>query len=83
MAGFTAHAGIPYRSGSDFARVAADNKAAYEVIDAQLSNLSARVAAHEKVFTTHSGDGEWRVLNGLGEEVPVHAGADGDWEIVQ
>lgn len=52
------------------------------MIDAQLAGLSARLDAREKIFTTHESDGSWGVQTGLGEPVPVSAGADGDWQVV-
>lgn len=80
--GATPYAGIPYRGTRSPATIAGDNEEAYRVIDARLASLSARLETREKVFAVHSGDGEWSVMTGLGQEVPVHAGSDGAWEVV-
>lgn len=67
--------GIPYREGTDPATVAADNEAAYRVIDARLVELRDRVKTIEStptptptpgggaavVSVTHVGDGDWRI----------------------
>lgn len=82
MAKATPSMGIPYRETGDLATVAQDNEAAYRVIDARLSELQSRLSAREKIFATHNGDGSWEVQTGLGEPVPVNAGADGDWQVV-
>lgn len=82
MAKATPSMGIPYRETGDLATVAQDNEAAYRVIDARLSELQTRLTAREKIFATHNGDGSWEVQTGLGEPVPVNAGADGDWQVV-
>lgn len=82
MAKTTPSMGIPYRETGDLATVAQDNEAAYRVIDARLSELQTRLAAREKIFATHNGDGSWEVQTGLGEPVSVNAGADGDWQVV-
>lgn len=82
MAGTTPGVGIPYRQDGDPARVAQDNEAAYRVIDAKIAELQTKLAAREKIFTTHAADGAWEVQTGLGEPVPVNAGADGDWQVV-
>lgn len=82
MANTTPSMGIPYRETGDLATVAQDNEAAYRVIDARLSELQTRLTAREKIFVTHDGDGSWEVQTGLGEPVPVTAGADGNWQVV-
>lgn len=82
MANTTPGMGIPYREAGDPARVAQDNESAYRVIDAKLVELQTRINAREKIFTTHESDGSWGVQTGLGEPVPVNAGADGDWQVV-
>lgn len=82
MAKTTPGMGIPYKEATDPATVAQDNEAAYRVIDSRLSELHTRLTAREKIFTTHEGNGSWGVQTGLGEPVPVNAGADGDWQVV-
>lgn len=74
--------GIPYRGTRSPATIAGDNEDAYRVIDARLASLSARLDAREKIFVAHESDGSWGVHTGLGEPVTVHAGADGDWQVV-
>ena len=83
MGGFTPTAGIPYRQAGDPARVAADNEAAYRVIDAKLAEMDGKLKARDEVFVAHDGGGSWSVHNGLGEPVNVHAGADGEWEVIK
>lgn len=80
--GTTPHAGIPFKGTRSPATIAGDNEEAYRVIDAQLAGLAARLAAREKIFTTHESDGSWGVHTGLGEPVAVNAGADGDWQVI-
>lgn len=82
MASTTPGMGIPYRETGDPATVAQDNEGAYRVIDARLSELQTRLTAREKIFATHDGDGSWGIRTGLGEPVPVNAGADGDWQVI-
>lgn len=82
MAKATPSMGIPYRENGDPAKIAQDNEAAYRVIDAKLAELQTRLTAREKIFATHDGDGSWGIQTGLGEPIPVNAGADGDWQVV-
>lgn len=81
MAKTTPGMGIPYKEATDPATVAQDNEAAYRVIDARLADLQTRLTAREKIFAVHERDGSWGVQTGLGEPVPVNAGADGDWQV--
>lgn len=83
MGGFTPTAGIPYRQDGDPARVAADNEAAYRVIDAKLAEMDGKLKARDEVFVAHDGGGSWSVHNGLGEPLNVHARADGEWEVIK
>lgn len=53
------------------------------VIDAKLAELDGRLKARDEVFVAHDGSGAWSVHNGLGEPVDVHAGVDGEWEVVK
>ena len=83
MGGFTPSVGIPFKQDSDPARIASDNEAAYRVIDAQLSELAGKLKARDEGYVAHDGSGAWSVHNGLGEPLAVHAGADGEWEVIK
>lgn len=83
MGGFTPSVGIPFKQDGDPARIASDNEAAYRVIDAQLYELAGRLKARDEVYVAHDGDGAWSLHDGLGEALVVHAGADGDWEVIR
>lgn len=63
--------------------MAVDAGAALMVIDAKLAELDGRLKARDEVFVAHDGAGAWSVHNGLGEPVDVHAGVDGEWEVVK
>lgn len=83
MAGTTPYMGIPYKHGTDLARIAADNEAAYRVIDAQIAEIAGKLKARDGVYLAHDSDGAWSLHNGLGEPLTAHAGADGDWTVIQ
>lgn len=80
--GATPSMGIPYKGSDSPATVAADNQAAYKVIDAKLSDLEARQAAREKLIITHTGEGLYTVTNGLGEPVAVNNDGDDNYSFV-
>lgn len=80
--GATPSMGIPYKGSDSPATVAADNEAAYLVIDAKLAELESRIVARETIFATHEGDGAWAFSDGLGEPVAAHDAGDGDWQVM-
>lgn len=83
LGGKTPHVGIPYAGEDSPARVAVDAGAALMVIDAKLAELDGMLKARDEVFVAHDGAGAWSVHNGLGEPLDVHAGADGEWEVIK
>ena len=83
MAGTTPSIGIPYKHGTDLARIAQDNEAAYRVIDSQIAEITGKLKARDSVYVAHSGNGDWALHTGLGEPLTTHAGVDGDWEVIQ
>lgn len=52
-------------------------------IDAVVKQLEDRVNARDEMIVSTDGEGNFFVLNGLGEEVPVTTDGNGDWTVIK
>lgn len=81
--GTTPNLGIPYKGANDPAVVHEDNERAYLVIDAKVGELEAKMKAREQAHVIHTGEGEYQMYNGLGEQLVINENGDGTYRVLQ
>lgn len=81
--GLTPNINIPYKGAADPAVVHEDNETAYRVIDAEIAELKSKLDARDQAHVIHTGEGEYQMYNGLGEQLVINDNGDGTYQVLQ